>query len=160
MAGMLRLADSLVTSRGVAEADLRFFTDDARRPVIKGWIEATLPIICQRCMRPMELPLKLDVALGIVQSEQQAERLPEDLDPLLVDEDPVRLADLIEDELILALPAIAMHPEDSTDCSWQKAAGKGKGIEPADTKVDAGGKKNPFAVLANLKNGKGGTDQS
>lgn len=158
IAGMRRLAGSLVTPTGMAEIALRFSKDEARRPVIEGQIEATLPIICQRCMRTMDLPLKADVSLGIVQSEQEAEQLPEHLDPLLVDEEPIWLADLIEDELILGLPAIAMHPTDSSDCRVLQTAGKGTEIKPADASEDVGSKENPFAVLANLKKGKGSTD--
>lgn len=159
LTGMNRLADSLVSPAGEVEVVLRFFRDQARRPVMKGHIETTLKVTCQRCMRPMDLPLRLDLALGIAESEQQAESLPEDLDPLIVDEEPLWLADLVEDELILGLSVVAMHPVDSPDCRGSGRAGAGKANAPTDVMDDAGGEDNPFAVLKALKQGKDNTDQ-
>lgn len=155
---MRRLAASLVSQSARVEVTLQFLRDEARRPVVKGHIEASLRVMCQRCMRPMDLDLRLNVSLGIVQSEEQAERLPEEMDPLLVDEEPVWIADLIEDELILGLPVVATHPADSPDCHTVQTAGPRIEQAPTRVKGDEGGQENPFAVLSALKKGKSDTD--
>jgi uncharacterized protein len=58
----------------------------------------------------------------------------------------LRLAEVIEDELVLALPIVALHPEGSV-CAARvpTAVAVQKPVEPEP-------RKNPFAALAQLKN--------
>lgn len=112
--------------------------------------DAPLPLVCQRCMGPVTVPVHIDHWYRFVDSEEVA--LAEDdesEEDLLVLEPQLDLAALLEDELLMAIPVVAMHetcpvtPEalltPSADASGPEAAP---------------GKPNPFAALARLKTGK------
>ena len=70
--------------------------------------------------------------------EDEAEKLPEDADYLVVPEQGVVLAEIIEDELLLNVPYTPMH-EDCDALSYKQ------------DDVAAPVKENPFQVLAALK---------
>ena len=113
--------------------------------MIEGHVEGELQIVCQRCLGAMPLPINSDWQLAVVTGFQQAEQLPEEYDPLLVEEDTIVLRDLIEDELILAVPSAARHEPDQcatqiTD--YQEVVEEAEAPEASD---------NPFAVLALMK---------
>lgn len=76
---------------------------------VSGWLKACLPLVCQRCLGEVSYELVVPVSLGIVNSDAQAKVLAQELEPLLVGEEPLCVADLIEDELLLALPVVPMH---------------------------------------------------
>lgn len=90
--------------------DLRFGIDTDQQAYVSGRVETAVSVICQRCLAPCELALEADFELGIVATEQQAESLAERYEPLLADS-ALLLADLVEDELLLVLPAFPRHPE-------------------------------------------------
>jgi uncharacterized protein len=89
----------------------------------------------------MPLSVQADLSLAFVEGVDEARMLPEALDPTLVRHGQINLRDLIEDELLLALPQVAMHP--MGECALQVGAQPAPGNEPA--------RKNPFAVLQKLK---------
>jgi uncharacterized protein len=74
----------------------------------------------------------------------EARQLPERYDPLPVSDRLIRPRDLIEDELLLALPQIPMH--DPQVCKAMSAGSD-------DEVQEQSGKANAFAVLADLKRG-------
>lgn len=122
---------------------LNFDIDELGVPFVSGELKAKLPLICQRCLEPYLFVVDQLSTLAWVRSEQEAERLPLRFEPYLVDTNPLILNDVIEDELLLALPQIPMH-EQST-CSASKWLNK-EPIEPVDESVD-----NPFSVLVKMK---------
>lgn len=141
LAKLARLAPSLLSTEGEAEASLRFGIDEGRMPNVSGHVRATLILQCQRCMQGMQYKVDSRIRLGIVTSRKAAESLPEYYDPLLVSGAEIKAADIVEDELILALPIVAMH--EMTECP---AGGKFQPQGEAEPK-----RENPFAVLAELK---------
>ncbi|MDD1605635.1 MAG: YceD family protein, partial [Methylococcaceae bacterium] len=86
------------------------------------------------------------VRLGIVSSIDQANRLPEDYDPLLVEQDSIPLRNLIEDELLLSLPT---YPKHQHSC-FVSNSDNNKTNAPARDSQSA--RENPFSILAKLKN--------
>ncbi|MGA1691337.1 MAG: YceD family protein, partial [Sedimenticolaceae bacterium] len=120
--------------------------DADRRRVIESHVEGELQIICQRCLGAMPLPIDSDWQLAVVTGFQQAEQLPEEYDPLLVEEDTIVLRDLIEDELILAVPSAARHEPDQ--CAVQLTDYQEE-VEEETEAPEASD--NPFAVLAQMK---------
>ncbi|MBM7333815.1 MAG: YceD family protein [Alcanivorax sp.] len=125
---------------------LAFGRDEDGRGRVQGRVEATLILVCQRCLEPVHHPVVADVDLVLVWSEDQAKALPADLDPLLVTEERLSLAELLEEELLLALPLVALHDE----CPRPASTGSEPEPEgdPDDTQTNPD---NPFAVLARLK---------
>lgn len=95
---------------------IAFDSDDGRRCVIDCSVTADLPLICQHCGQEMKFPIKSHSMLVIVKTDQQANELGEAYDPLLLmDEGTILLRDMIEDELLLAIPMVPRHINE--DCS-------------------------------------------
>ncbi len=140
-----RLSDLLMADTGSVTVML-FFGRDGRLPKIEGEIEAELNLCCQNCLQTVVWPVKHTVKLGIVKTIEQANRLPDDFEPLLVEKDTVCLKEIIEDELLLTLPTYPKHQHNCLALHTD--------ITNTDTKAATGQshKKNPFSILANLKN--------
>lgn len=125
---------------GRVEADLTLHMNGVR-PEIHGTAQAAVQLVCQRCLEPVEVNIRVKVALGIAQTEEQVNEMPSDLEPFVLEEEEIPLSDLLEQELILALPIVAYHD----------------GCEPfpydngEDDSAKANEKPNPFAVLEQLK---------
>lgn len=100
---------------------------------------------CQRCLEVYSHPLSVEFKLVLVQSEAEAEHLADEYEPLLTDREQIRTAELIEDELMLALPIVAMHANED-DCSVQLDRQQGMADEAAEQH-----KPNPFEALKALK---------
>ena len=101
MSGMSRLREAVAKADGEAEVELVFGRDEMGLFFMKGVAKATVFMTCQRCLEPVELPLFAEFNLGLVRGEEEAERLPEAYEPLRADRDPVDVAPVIEDELLL-----------------------------------------------------------
>ncbi|MEJ2346922.1 MAG: YceD family protein [Gammaproteobacteria bacterium] len=147
IARLARLASILADADGEAEAELAFSMDDQGIPVVRGRVTAPVALTCQRCLEPMEQVLASRFVLGAVASEAEAERLPEEYEPLLVSGDRVATADLLEDELILAVPIVPMHEPERCTATKAVAAVEGKPGPAAGNREAA----HPFAVLDELK---------
>jgi uncharacterized protein len=112
------------------------------RSGIEIWLQGSVTVECQRCLKPLALELSPHAAFELARTEAEA-----DAQSVILDEDDVwdavvgterfDLAQLGEDELMLALPFAPMH----------------EACEPA-APAEAGEKISPFAVLAGLKKSK------
>lgn len=146
---LTRLSGALLDAKGNAEFSLEFYRDNQKRARIKGTIQADLVLECQRCLDAMVLPVAVVLDLAVIQVPEEADRLPESCDPVWVEEDTLRLLDLVEDELILAIPQVPKHDPDTCGIGGNiPLNGETAGQEQED---DASDKPNPFAVLAGLK---------
>lgn len=144
--GMSRLRECLREDSGEAVFDLSFARDEQRRAVVTGRIRAQLRLQCQRCLETVVHGVDAEVSIAFVEGYDQAAQLPDSLDPCLVEEGGrVRLLDLIEDELLLQLPQVAMHEAGSCPVMLTGTTGE----KPSQTDVQP--ENNPFALLAGLK---------
>ena len=112
---------------------------------LKGKAVTELTLNCQRCMTLYTTKVTVDFNFTPYGNENEIDELPDAYDPIECDEiGEVRLHQLIEDELIIAMPLIPMHSDES--------CGKGDQdivvgvIEPSQEE-----RPNPFAVLEKLK---------
>lgn len=120
-------------------------TDADKRPTIGGHIQGKLVLECQRCLEDVTEQIDIDFRLVLVKHEDQAKQLPEE-EVLVVDADSVSLYGIIEDEVMLSLPIVIMHPEE--ECA---ATGILEGLREPVEQDQADEKENPFAVLKSLK---------
>jgi len=132
---------------------LVFGRDQDGRSVVEGKVAAALPLRCQRCNEEYQLHVDAPIRLALVAGIDEANALPEHYDPLLLDDRLMRPSELIEDELILAVPPVPRHPDSqcappSVPCA---SAGDDAGHGAAPEKAVPDEKANPFAVLANFK---------
>jgi uncharacterized protein len=125
-----------------------FGHDAESRAVVTGAVAAELPLRCQRCDQRYLLPVDVQVSLALVDGLDEANALPERYEPLLLDERLMRATDLVEDELILAVPPIPRHPE--SECAPPAVPGAASAV-PGHAPVAAEEPAHPFAELASLK---------
>ncbi len=104
-----------------------------------------MPLVCQRCLGLVSVPVEFEREFRFVASEEVAEAQDEvcEEDVLVLSRD-FNLLDLVEDELIMALPVVPKHEECPVRPKLQVAD-----PEFAEDMVE---KPNPFAVLGQLKN--------
>ncbi len=133
-----RLLPSLSSSDGILKVQMDFRLDERRIRTLKGAISGDLELVCQRCLKGLGFPLDLKFRLGIVTSEAEIEKLPEGYEPLLVTGEPVKTVSVIEDEILLAIPAIPLH-------QGQPGCETGYVNQPMPEKD------NPFSILEKLK---------
>ena len=108
---------------------------------LAGSLKGDVTLECQRCLGRMILPLDVKFRLGLVRDRGAANDLPNWYEPLIVTAEPADVADILSDEVLLALPIVPLHGE-SDDCQ----------VVVKDYQPPAGEQReNPFAVLAGLK---------
>ncbi len=101
-------------------------------PSLHLTIHASLPVICQRCLDAMQLDLSLTYDYVLCESEPAPFEGGDNVDWLEISRE-MNLNELVEDELIMAIPLAPTH---SHDCKLLKQ--------------ESGEKHNPFAALKNL----------
>lgn len=140
LASLPRLRDALTDAEGDVSFVLGFDSDTMQVPHLELRIEAELPLQCQRSLQRFLFPVLIEQRLGLIRDEEDEAALPEGYEPLLVAADgALRPLDLVEDELILALPLIPVKPgSEAVERDWPVSA---------EEEVRA----NPFAGLAALK---------
>ena len=110
-------------------------------------VEAALPMVCQRCMGPISIPIAIDREFRFVANEEDAAAQDDGSEEdLLVLSREFNLHELIEDELLMGLPLIPRHDVCPT-------AVKLEAVDP-DFEANTASKPNPFAVLAKLQDAK------
>jgi len=141
LSALARLQGLVADAEGECSYALEFGRDEILRVAyVELTIDAALPLVCQRSMQRFLLPVHLVQRLGLVRDEDEEQALPPDYEALLVPEDGnLRPLDLVEDELVMAVPVVPVAP----------------GSEAVERDFSATseelGKANPFAALAALK---------
>ena len=136
-----RLADAVEESTGEIQVELAFGISVEKKKVVTGHASAELTLVCQRCLEKVNIPVESNISLGVAWDEEEAEKLPEYLDPWITGEGAADLYDMIEEEMLLSLPKVAYHEEQCVD---RQLFSSGKPVEVKETK-------NPFQVLEQLK---------
>lgn len=138
---MERLAEEVKNLQGNVDFEITF-SKDGKIAVIKGRIKTTLVLECQNCLNNYDLPVDCVFKLGIVTSPDEVELLPEDYEPILIDESQIALKDIIEEEILLSIPAIPKHKE---QCIDNKKLRQNKELN-GQANIES-----PFSILKNLK---------
>ena len=112
LASMTRLREGLFDSDGDVGYVLAFGTDELKVPYAELRIDAELPLQCQRSLKRFLFPVQTIQRLGLIRNEADEAALPPEYEALLVSPDGMlRPVELLEDELILALPVVAAAPD-------------------------------------------------
>jgi uncharacterized protein len=134
---------------GAVSVDLKFTSDDKGRSVVQGPIALRVTLQCQRCLEPVACNIETVVDLCLVGSDAQAADIAEEVETFVLSDDEVSIVELIEDDLLLALPSQVCVAYD--ECPNRPAlsypAEESSGGDEAAPK-----RPNPFDVLARLKN--------
>ncbi len=144
-AGTIRLADlhrlvDLIDDPAEREIAFRlvFELDDQDEVTVRVEVTGAVPMICQRSLAKFDEAIESSSMVAIVDSQAAVERLPEDYEPLVVEDGKVKTADLVAEELLLALPLVPRSPQSEPI---------GDDVVPGTETEE---RHQPFAVLADL----------
>ena len=134
-----RLHDMLAAHEGDVAYEVDGVRDDHGRPGLRVRAQALLQLRCQRCLEALAFEVRADelLVLAATQAEIDAEPPGVHSADRVVGAKEMAVRDLIEDELILALPYAPRHES----CS-------------ARASQDGAEKTSPFAGLRGLMRGK------
>jgi uncharacterized protein len=112
---MGRLAALLAPESESERADVEFsagFRFDRQGLVtIDLTVRAGLPLVCQRSLETYVERVDRRSMLAVIENMADQEELPELYEPVLVEERRLALVDLVEEELLLAVPQVPRSPE-------------------------------------------------
>lgn len=108
---------------------------------------AVLPLTCQRCLAPVDVPVRVERPFRFVQDETvaAAEDDQSEVDLLALSRS-FDLIELIEDELLMEVPVAPRHDVCPVPVTLA--------VEDADFEAPSVERVNPFALLQRLKTGK------
>ncbi|MEP7299572.1 MAG: YceD family protein [Burkholderiales bacterium] len=149
LGGFDRIAESAVAGAPVTDADEVSWSARGETRRLRGgdaqiWMQVTaaarVSLECQRCLKPVTVPLQISRRFLFVHGEDAAAQLDTDSeDDVLAITRALDLRELIEDELLLAMPIVPRHDV----CPEPLAQA------PDEDVVEE--RPNPFAALAALK---------
>ena len=128
-------------------------------PEIKGHVTGSLDIYCQRCLAALNWPVDIDFRVVVIASEADFDEVSEPFDTVVAGEQGIRLAEVIEDELIGSLPLAPMHM-DLASCETSIGV-KFTDIDSEPSEPDSEAEMNrPFGDLASLLKAGNSADSS
>jgi len=128
LADFARLRPSLLSDAGEIEYSLLGVSDAQDRPALRLTIRGALQLRCQRCLAPLEFPLRVEAVLALARSQAEIDALPveaEGPDWVLAGK-AMEVRDLLEDELLLAVPYAPRHEH----CRAQARTGAAVSLSP------------------------------
>jgi len=134
-----RLREALASQDGDLAYELRGGKDRNDRLALRLKVRGSLQLVCQRCLGAMEYPVRVDSELVLASSQEQIDAEPLEIggpDWVLAGRE-MALRELIEDELLLAVPQAPRHAK----CAARETAA-------------AGASRSPFESLRGLMRGK------
>ncbi len=92
-------------------------------------VTGVVPLTCQRCLDLLEFPVSLDVLLTMIRSDDEAASLSAPFETTLLVDGELLPAQIIEDEVLAALPLAPMHSETAA-CGRVEQAKSGEMYRP------------------------------
>ncbi len=147
-----RLEASLAEPVGEARGSVTF-EQVLGVPVANIAVTADMRLVCQRCLQAMDWPVESRSRVALVPDLAAADRLPDGLESIIVENDRVSVRDLVEEELLLALPVV---PKCDAGDSCSRLASQAAAVEAPQAVVpEPVATQTPFAQLGELlKRGK------
>ena len=136
ISGLERLHDLLVEVSGDVSFRLQGFKSEHGELMLHIEVAGLLPLACQRCLKAISFDLDVDSLLELIPegADMSQDELEDDTRDFLPVAGELDVAELVEDEILLALPVAPRHEK----CGLPGAA-------------DAGERINPFEALAGIK---------
>ena len=114
LAELPRLRSQLASVDGMVSGRVHF-TRESGLAVADLTLSGEATLVCQRCLGTMTESVNSSVRVALVGSEADASGVPEDLEPVLAPGGRTTVGELIEEELLLALPIVPLHAQ-ASDC--------------------------------------------
>jgi uncharacterized protein len=78
------------------------------KPFLRISVNGSTQLVCQRCLGALQVPLALDVELQLTESLREIAEADDDVERALASR-TMKIEQLVEDEVILALPMVPRH---------------------------------------------------
>ena len=144
IADLPRLVTECASADGEVEWSLEGGVDQYNHPKLNLRVKSRVPLVCQRCLQAFVLEFDSESELILAKNEDHADEIEAMIDDdevdVVVGSKSFNILDLIEDEVLLAIPQSPKHAV-CPDVVVPEAAI----VEPANRKPS------PFAVLKNMK---------
>lgn len=108
---MDRLKTFLANDEGEVCFTAQFDKDPLVGVKIQIEVEAALWLVCQRSLEPYQEVFRRASLLGVIKDTSQEGLLPEGYEGTLAEHGKVSFLELVEDELLLALPQVPRNPD-------------------------------------------------
>jgi len=154
--GMLRLRDNVVASDDMVSAKLSFSRGLYGYPLVAGRAKASVTMRCERCLDDVRVKLNADInvlvkpedeILPVNEGNKEDEKDADKPDIHEYDGKSLVLSDLVEEELLLALPLVPKH-QDISLCNQDMVAWLAANEAPNEgQKTSTERAENPFAIL-------------
>ena len=99
------------SERSPAEFSAGFRFDRQGLVTIDVTVRAELSLVCQRSLAAFIERVDRHSRLVVIEDVAEQESLPEHYEPILVEDRRLALSDLVEEELLLAVPQVPISPE-------------------------------------------------
>jgi uncharacterized protein len=110
LAELPRLRAQLTSVSGEAHGRVHF-RRMAGVAVAELSLHGTAHLVCQRCLQTMDVDVEAATEIGLIAHEADADRVPEELEPVLAPDGRLSVAELVEEELLLTLPIVPLHTQ-------------------------------------------------
>ena len=74
-------------------------------------LRGTARLVCQRCLGALDVGVDASTEVGLIASEADMNRVPEELEPVLAPDGRISVGELVEEELLLTLPIVPLHAD-------------------------------------------------
>jgi uncharacterized protein len=113
-----RFSEYLDDHDGQVKVSLHFDKDESGYRVVRGQVETTVSILCQRCLEPTEVGVASELTVTLADTEAEANKIADrfsgpldKLEVIVCEEGELNLLTLVEDELIMSLPVVVAHED-------------------------------------------------
>jgi uncharacterized protein len=112
-AELARLAE-LLTPRAAGKAaelsaGIGFAEGQDGFPVLRIKLQGVLQLVCQRCLETLPWPIDFEVHLTVVSAEAEVAACREPFETVVMGDQGLQLASIVEDEILASLPLAPMH---------------------------------------------------
>lgn len=152
IAKLPRVMEVTTSDKGFLEVVINFEILKTSVASIEILVNGELELCCQRTLDPFIFSLSTRSLLAAVNSEVEMNYLPEEYEPVILDDDLLSLYDIIEEEVLLAIPFIPKSQ--LNDCQTINNKSYYTASKTPEHKQEGGNKSNPFDILRGLKEGK------
>ena len=139
VAELTRLQEAGAQDGSRIDVRLQFSLFD-ERPAIDGTLSGTVLLSCQRCMQSVAVPV--DERFQVILVEQETAEEPGGYEPVIADPAHFDVRWLAEEQTLLALPLVPLHPVGECDEAARPPPANEQGASPGSQK--------PFQNLRDL----------
>jgi uncharacterized protein len=108
---MARLCELLVDWSGDARFEIGFDLDGQGTVRINITVDAELALQCQSSLNTFRYVVKRKSELAVIENMADESNLPDHYEPVLIEDKRLAMMDLVEDELLLAVPQVPRDPQ-------------------------------------------------